>query len=450
MRKQDLHHWLNNPESIDDKATESLEGALRDFPYSAVLQQLYLRGLENQKSYLATAQLKKAAMWSPNRFKLKEWLEIDEDLSGKLGDLPERPKRETPPRPEPKKEVATPPEKKEEERPKSTIDQKPEPKPISLPPKESSKPVQLPKKEAPVEGHRTQLGDDLSHLPPKVREIVEKSRRLKNQYGTSGVPIPEEAPEKVERPEVTAPTSVVKDEPEEDLSETLEEVVEEVVPEEVEDNSTDEGQEEQEPVEIDMTGVSLPPLLDVASQNDEEEAEERTFARPIILDELTSTSRQEEAVELDFTAWLRMKAGKSEEPTEVEAAEEVSTEIHWSEAAESAPEEKEAEEKVETSKLKKMQLIDRFIQDQPKISPLKRAESASVNQHEKQKSIDVSAMGSEVGDDFITETLAQVYKQQGALDKALSAYEILRLKYPEKSSFFADQISEIRRLKRKS
>lgn len=447
---------MNNPESIDEKATESLEGALRDFPYSAVLQQLYLRGLENQKSYLATAQLKKAAMWSPNRFKLKEWLEIDEDLSGKLGDIPEPPKRQPQPKPTPPPPQVTSPKPQEKKDENPTVEvrkEQPAPKPIEVP---KPTPPPAPKKsESTVEAHRTQLGDDLSHLPPKVREIVEKSRRLKNQYGGTGVPIPEEAPEKVERPEIPPVEQVRKEAPSE--PETLEEVIKEVAEEQAEIAPTFDEQvdtTETEPIEIDMSGVSLPPLLDVDPVEEDEEVEERTFARPIVLDELTEVSRQEEAVELDFTAWLRMKAGRSEEPVEEETLEEVSTDIQWSEVAESAAEKEPVveveEEKKADSKLKKMQLIDKFIEDQPKISPMKKSENVSVNQYEKPKRIDVSAMGSEVGDDFITETLAQVYKQQGALDKALSAYEILRLKYPEKSSFFADQISEIRRLLRKS
>jgi hypothetical protein len=47
---------------------------------------------------------------------------------------------------------------------------------------------------------------------------------------------------------------------------------------------------------------------------------------------------------------------------------------------------------------------------------------------------------------YITETLAQIYVGQKLYDRAINAYEILRLKYPEKSSFFAARISDIKEL----
>ena len=48
----------------------------------------------------------------------------------------------------------------------------------------------------------------------------------------------------------------------------------------------------------------------------------------------------------------------------------------------------------------------------------------------------------------MTETLAKLFVQQQKYDEALKAYGILRLKYPEKNSFFADQIKAIKRLKK--
>ena len=47
--------------------------------------------------------------------------------------------------------------------------------------------------------------------------------------------------------------------------------------------------------------------------------------------------------------------------------------------------------------------------------------------------------------ELMTETLAKVFIKQKKYRKAIKAYEILRLKYPEKNGFFADQIEEIKK-----
>ena len=43
-----------------------------------------------------------------------------------------------------------------------------------------------------------------------------------------------------------------------------------------------------------------------------------------------------------------------------------------------------------------------------------------------------------------TETLAKIYVEQGHYERAIQAYEILCLKYPKKSGFFANQIKFIK------
>ena len=86
---------------------------------------------------------------------------------------------------------------------------------------------------------------------------------------------------------------------------------------------------------------------------------------------------------------------------------------------------------------KKMELIDMFIEKNPKIKPSKIA-GFTVNFDQ------VEEIESDV---VMTETLAKVYIDQKKYQSAIKAYEILSLKFPEKSSFFADQIKMLEDLK---
>ena len=89
---------------------------------------------------------------------------------------------------------------------------------------------------------------------------------------------------------------------------------------------------------------------------------------------------------------------------------------------------------VDADKRKNKELIDKFIETSPKISAVKHGTPYSV-------SFDLNAADNS---SLMTETLARVYLEQKKYQKAIQAYEILILKYPEKSSFFADSISDIK------
>ena len=86
----------------------------------------------------------------------------------------------------------------------------------------------------------------------------------------------------------------------------------------------------------------------------------------------------------------------------------------------------------------KFELIDSFLSKQGKIIPDKSATNKE----------DLSEKSWAASDELMTETLAKVFVKQKKYNNALEAYQILGLKYPEKNSFFADQIKEIKRLKK--
>ena len=51
--------------------------------------------------------------------------------------------------------------------------------------------------------------------------------------------------------------------------------------------------------------------------------------------------------------------------------------------------------------------------------------------------------------ELMTETLAKIYVKQQKFKEALYAYRILSLKYPEKSSLFANQIKKLQKKQNK-
>jgi len=99
--------------------------------------------------------------------------------------------------------------------------------------------------------------------------------------------------------------------------------------------------------------------------------------------------------------------------------------------------EQENPSEVDFEKQKKNKLIDTFIKTNPKIPPIKQDATP----------ISIVLEPSNADNSYLmTETLARVYLEQKKYQKAIQAYEILILKYPEKSSFFADRILDIKNL----
>jgi len=111
----------------------------------------------------------------------------------------------------------------------------------------------------------------------------------------------------------------------------------------------------------------------------------------------------------------------------------------WLQLTKIAPIERNEEQKtpeIDVEKSKKFDLIDKFIEANPKIIPTKENTPSALNIG---KSIEEPTH-------LMTETLAQIYLEQKKYQRAIQAYEILILKYPEKSSFFADRIDSIKKL----
>ena len=95
-------------------------------------------------------------------------------------------------------------------------------------------------------------------------------------------------------------------------------------------------------------------------------------------------------------------------------------------------------EPIEIEKKRKFELLDKFIENNPKIVPKESSETK----------VDIKESVKMDKNELMTETLAKIYLEQKKYKKAIQAYKILSLKYPEKSGFFADQIQAVRKLQK--
>jgi len=83
-------------------------------------------------------------------------------------------------------------------------------------------------------------------------------------------------------------------------------------------------------------------------------------------------------------------------------------------------------------------LIDKFIASNKVLKP-------SISEYND----DISRESILENENLMTETLAHVYLEQKKYQKAITAFTVLSLKYPEKSSFFANQIKAIKKIQNK-
>jgi hypothetical protein len=132
-----------------------------------------------------------------------------------------------------------------------------------------------------------------------------------------------------------------------------------------------------------------------------------------------------------FSEWLQLTKAEAIDRTNTPKIEMQSNEAHL--------EPSEAQNKRE----RKNKLIEKFIQDKPKL-PSKVASSKKKENTSQPESL--ASLYAQTPEALMTETLARVYLQQKNYTKAIKAYKILILKYPEKSGFFADQIRVVKNL----
>lgn len=366
---------LNNPNAVNEKQAKALETVVDSFPYFQSARALYLKGLYNQDSYKYNFALKQTAAHTADRSVLFDFITSDE----------------------------------------FTIIEK-----------------DIYEKKLALLMDIEVVDSEIHHVEGLVSEKTDE----------------------IDAPEITSisvkPTvefesaeiDFVKLENNSILEEVKEEItVSEIAPTLIEVEPIIE-EEKIEPNPINLVENEVEETI-ISTENSEDLIEEATTKEVTSIDENSFESLSEEVIpeikeKLDigkpitfsqnekhsFQEWLQLASFKPIERIEVKK-ETLSIQ--------NSVQKEEKKHENSSNKLKKLEIIDKFIEANPKITPAKEL-------------IDLPSKPIETSDTthLMTETLARVYLEQKKYSKAIQAYEILILKYPEKSIFFADRIKDIK------
>ncbi|PVW17202.1 hypothetical protein [Marixanthomonas spongiae] len=176
-------------------------------------------------------------------------------------------------------------------------------------------------------------------------------------------------------------------------------------------------------------------------------SEEETTGEPEATSSEKDKAEAEKTLELDkpidftkkdthsFSEWLKLTQAKPIDRSAEKKTESQKVDESISEALPACIQEKKQETQTSDQE-RKFKMIEKFIQEKPKIKPAEQQLSKT----------NLAEPYTQTPKALMTETLAKVYLQQKNYKKAMQAYKILILKNPEKSGFFADQIRAIEKL----
>lgn len=392
---------MDAPEKVQSREISELKEVLEHFPYFQTAHLLYTKGLHNLNSIQYNNQLKKTAAYAADRKVLHRLITKKQD----------------------EQEVLVIPSIQKEIVETKTIEQAV---------------VELVKEEI-LEKHPT------IHVRKNPDPVITETREPENR----SLQVNHEEPEV----EVIVPTpeTITVIEPETEVIEPLKE--ETIIPSETVTDVelsreqivlSDEKTDEEIPVEPSSVQTVTEPVIDLQKEI-VAEAVNAGFEIDLLNTEIPVLEAIEpevlpEKTESDFV--LNHPESEihhgSDQHFDGSRPHSFAEWLKHAESAQGAERKSAVEEEKMEEELSPFDLIDKFIREEPKISrPTKTEFFNPVNMAKQSVSDDIT---------FVSETLAKIYVLQGNYQKALQAYENLRLKYPEKRLYFAAQIKNIRKL----
>lgn len=92
---------------------------------------------------------------------------------------------------------------------------------------------------------------------------------------------------------------------------------------------------------------------------------------------------------------------------------------------------------LDTKKQEQIDLIKAFSEKDIKLATIREIEANQPNKN-------LAESSTQIKDELITESFAKLLARQGKTDKAIEIYDTLRLKFPDKSAYFADLIESLK------
>jgi hypothetical protein len=400
MNRNQFIEFLQRPEKLGSHEAQMLEKVIEEFPYCQAAHVLYLKALHNEKHINYNSRLKLTSAYTSERKMLYKFI-IQDELKKKISKA------------------------------ESEIEEKPLVK--ILPVKEELKPVAEQKEIIPA----PEKPSPKIEIPEiKQEEIISKAEPAEVKISKPQVQISKPAAPEPLKAEVKSFSESEKVQPEavkEEISETsdLTDLEQEVLKEAV--NAVIE--QELLNTEISSNPVTITQTDQIVIA-EKEITEIESVVEEVSKPKISPVAQPlpDDNEKLSFTDWLK-RLKKNEINSGISKDVKVSKPENVSEPIIQVVKQEEEKKKIKSNPL---DLIEKFIKEEPRIKPKKTEFFSPVN---------MARMSVVEKDDFVTETLAKVYAKQGNTQKAIKAYENLILKYPQKTAYFAALIKELKEKK---